>query len=335
MKTKPRFSSASSAAIVLPPLCFALCATPRTARAQTSVVPAPATPPGAPATEVTKKADDDAEAPGLRVGTDFYAGFSNLDGFRRIRDGFWAAGSSLAYPSAVYLRWTSPQGAQVKVAVGVGQLYNGSTAFKQPHEAWWKQPLRGKAGTLTLGKFYVPFALQEWEYETKWGAQWEREWGATGLAGALTYNRNTEKANGYARIGHQFGENLLVGVSLAAGRGISYDSVHDKAIGADFTARHGDWQALGEYVGARGSSAERFRFLWARLNYDGWKKLKPFVARYDYADTTGSLGTFRSYSVGSGYKVRENLTLEGGRAFTDTKNIWWLQLHWTPEKLIK
>ncbi len=307
---------------------------PQSAWGQAAALPAPETPPSAPATEVTETAEE-VEAPGLRVGADFYYGFSNLDGFRRFRDGFWPAGAGLGYPSSVYLRWSSPKGAQARLALSVGQLYNGSTAFEHPHEAWWKQPLRGKSGTLTLGKFYVPFALQEWEYETKWGAQWERQWGSTGLASALTYNRNTEKANGYARLGHEFGENLSVGVSLAAGRGITYDSVHDKAVGLDFTATHGDWQLLGEYMGARGTSAERFRFLWTRLNYNRWQKFKPFVARYDYHDTTGTMGTFRSYSAGAGYQLRENLTLEGGRAFTDPNNIWWIQLRWTPEKQLK
>jgi hypothetical protein len=59
------------------------------------------------------------------------------------------------------------------------------------------------------------------------------------------------------------------------------------------------------------------------------------VARYDYHDTTGALGTFRSYSVGSAYQLRDNLTLEGGHAFTNTNNIWWIQAHWTLEKLLK
>jgi hypothetical protein len=276
----------------------------------------------------------ETEQPGLYAGADLYYGATNLAGNRRIRDGFWAAGAGLAYPSTLYLRLNHSRGASAKLAVSVGKLYNGSTAFDQPVEAWWKQPLRGN-GAVTLGKFYVPFALQEWEYETKWGALYEREFGANTLGAALVYNRNTENANVYLRWGRNWGENLNVGLSLAGGEGLTYDSVHDKAIGVDLTASRGDFELLAEYMAARGNSSERFRFGWARLNYNRWEKLKPFLARYDYKDTTGALGAFRSYSAGVGYALRDDLTVEGGYAAATGKNIWWAQLHWTPERNIK
>lgn len=279
--------------------------------------------------------DEESEPTGIFAGADLYYGGSNLPGFRHFRDGFWVAGSSLAYPSHVYLRSNRPSGAQAKLAISLGELYNGSTGFDQPVEAWWKQPLKGSKGSVTLGKFYVPFALQEWEYETKWGALYEGEWNATTLAGAVVYNRNVDHANGYARIGRNFGERLNVGVSLAAGDGLTYDTVHDKAIGVDLTGSSGDWELLAEYMAARGTSAERFRFGWARLNYNKWERFKPFAARYDYKDTTGALGTFRSYVAGAGYSLRPDLHLEGGYAVATGKNIWFAQIHWTPERKIK
>ncbi len=262
-----------------------------------------------------------------------------MPGFRHFRDGFWVAGSGLAYPSNVYLRYNGQSGAQAKVAVSLGELYNGSTGFEQPIEAWWRQPLKSKndssKSSVTLGKFYVPFALQEWEYETKWGALYEGEWNATTLGAAVVYNRNVDRANGYARVGRNFGEHLNVGVSLAAGSGLMYDTTHDKAIGVDLTASSGNWELLGEYMGARGNAAQRFRFAWARVNYNKWERFKPFAAHYDYKDTTGVLGTFRSYVAGAGYALRPDLQLEGGYAAATGKNIWFAQIHWTPERKVK
>lgn len=287
-------------------------------------------PPG----EVTAPKEE-SEAPGLYAGADLYYGFSNLPGLRHFRDGFWAAGSGLAYPSNVYARYNGASGAQAKLSVSLGELYNGSTGFDQPVEAWWKQPLKGNNGSVTLGKFYVPFALQEWEYETKWGALYEGEWKDNTLGAAVVYNRNVDHANGYARFGHNFNEHFNVGASLALGSGLTYDSVHNKAAGVDLTASSGDFQLLGEYLAARGNAAQRFRFGWARLNYNKWEKFKPFVARYDYKDTTGTLGTFRSYVAGAGYALRPSLQLEGGYAVATGKDIWFAQIHWTPERKIK
>ena len=286
----------------------------------------------------TTAPSSEADETGVFVGADLYYGASNLPGLRRFRDGFWVAGSGLAYPANVYLRANQKNGAQAKLAISLGEIYNGSTGFDQPVEAWWKQPLKsgdGAKNSVTLGKFYVPFALQEWEYETKWGALYEGEWNATTLGAALVYNRNVDRTNGYARLGHNFGEHLNVGVSLAAGRGLTYDAVQDKAIGLDLTFSAGDWELLGEYMGARGSAAQRFRFGWARLNYNKWQRFKPFAARYDYKDTVGALGNFRSYSAGAGYALRPDIHLEGGYAIATGKNIWFAQIHWTPERKIK
>jgi hypothetical protein len=320
---------------ILPALFFCSVGTPT--YAQTPGAPQPAQPPAQqsnPPGEVTAPADE-SEEPGLFAGADLYYGGSNLDGFRHFRDGFWVAGSSLAYPSHVYLRYNQQNGAQAKVAISLGELYNGSTGFEQPVEAWWKQPLKGSNGSVTLGKFYVPFDLQEWEYETKWGGLYEGEWNGTTLGAAVVYNRNVDHANGYARVGHNFSKHVNVGVSLAAGSGLMYDTVHDKAIGVDLTASAGDWELLSEYMGARGTAAQRFRFNWARLNYNRWERFKPFVARYDYKDTTGALGAFRSYVGGAGYALRPDLSLEGGYAVATGKNIWFAQIHWTPERKVK
>ena len=285
------------------------------------------------ATPVPAPAEEEAEAPGLRIGADAYYGFSNIPGFHRARDGQWSAGLGPAYPSNVYARWRGKQEDEAKVAVSIGKLYNGSSAFEQPVEAWYKRPLAG--GSLTAGKFYVPFALAEWEYETKWGAQWDKDWNGTNTSTALTYNRVTHRANAYGRVGRDVAPGVNVGVSLAAGTGLTYDTAHDKALGLDISAERGPWRLTGEYMGARGDAATRFRFAWLQTRYEGWKKVHPFFARHDYKDNTGALGALRSYNTGATFNLRDGLDLDAGYALTSGPNVWWIQLHWTGEKLVK
>ena len=181
----------------------------------------------------------------------------------------------------------------------------------------------------------MPFALAEWEYETKWGAQWDKDWNGTTTSTAMTYNRVTHRGNFYGRAGRDVAPGVNVGVSLAGGTGLTYDTAHNKALGLDFTAERGPWRLNGEYMGARGGAATRFRFAWLRAAYEGWEKFHPFIGRHDYKDSSGALGTLRSYNAGFTYNLREGLDFDAGYAFTSGPNVWWLQLHWTPEKRIK
>src|SRR5687768_2958122 len=105
--------------------------TAKYAVAQDATAPQPSQPPAQESnppgvvTQAPAEAEE-TEQPGLFGGADLYYGGSNLPGFRRFHDGFWAAGSGLAYPSNVYLRYNSQSGAQAKVAIALSQLYNGS-----------------------------------------------------------------------------------------------------------------------------------------------------------------------------------------------------------------
>ena len=263
------------------------------------------------------------------AGLDFYAGRSNVEDARRFSHGFWA-GSAPVYPGTFYLRWTMRKGAEAKLAIGTGDLYRSkNSALHQPHEAWYQTP-RGSA-KIMVGKFYVPFAVQEWEYETKWGAMAQKSIGATDLTASLNLDQATHRPNLYARAGRSLNSKINVGVSAALGRGISYGSVHDKALGADLTAGWRGFELLGEYVTFRSRASDRFSFAFAKISYDGLGKLQPFVARYRWNDKSDTFGNFRSSVIGLNYQILPTLSLETAYADTGERNVSWIQIHWTPE----
>ena len=72
-----------------------------------------------------------------------------------------------------------------------------------------------------------------------------------------------------------------------------------------------------------------------QLRYEGWDKFHPYVCRHDYKDSTGALGTLRSNNMGATFNLRDGLDLDAGYAFTSGPKVWWIQLHWTGEKLVK
>ncbi len=133
------------------------------ARAQEGEAPAnqPDAPVPAPAAATPT---GDAPKIGLTLGADLFGGVSNLPGARRFRDGFWI-GSGPNYPSNLYGIYNAKDGTNAKIAVSVGKLYNGSVEnFDQPIEAYVSKNYKGTQ--LTAGKFYVPFELAEWQYES-------------------------------------------------------------------------------------------------------------------------------------------------------------------------
>ncbi len=293
-------------------------------------------PEGTRPTEETKPADKTA-APAdtrdwtLKLGTDYYAGRSNLPGFHRYSDGFWAAGSGPAYPSVVYMHSTRGDGSEFKASVGLGELYSGpNVTVKQPVEGWYKTPL-GKTN-LTVGKFWVPFALEEWEYETKWGVQLDRQAGKVSLIGSANYDSNTHKSIGYFRAGRNWGKNLNVGLSLAGGQGTNFGAVQNRGIALDGTYTSHGWQLMSENLIFSRHSGERFNFDFAKLSYQNLGKLKPFVSAYSWRDQTGAFGNFHSQGVGAAYQIRPELAIEGGVARTPAKTVNWIQLHVTVER---
>jgi hypothetical protein len=283
-----------------------------------------------PETQNTTEAASDEIETGLKAGIDVYYGISNLEGQKRFRDGFWI-GYGTAYPSVVYARYGNRQGATAKVSLGIGRLYNGSElTVDQPVEAWFQKPAKGLS--LTAGKFYVPFELQEWQYETKWGVMLQKAQGAYDLTGSVNYNFNTDKPNVYGRLARKFGERATVGFSLGAGRGLSFDSTHDKAFGVDASMNYRGFQLLAAYMGLRGVSEGAFNFGFAKVSYPNLGRFTPYISRHQWKDRSDQLGTFRGTTLGTSYQLTRNIALDGAFATAPGKNVRWLQIHWTQER---
>lgn len=266
----------------------------------------------------------------FKTGVDLFYGVSNLPGAKRFRDGFWI-GYGPAYPSVVYGRWQTPKGSAAKVAVSVGKLYNGSIAnVDQPVEAWYQRPLGSKS--LTVGKFYVPFAVQEWEYETKWGAQLAGKAGNTDYVVAVNHNHVVDAANVYGRIAQALTKNITMGLSLGGGKGFSFDTVHNRGIGLDAAAEWHGWQFNSEYVVLQRRAQERFQFAWAKLSYTRLGRFTPFISRHTWFDRAGELGNFNCSTLGFAYQVTPTLSLEGAAARPGAPSVRWIQLHYTVER---
>lgn len=263
------------------------------------------------------------------VGIEYYAGKSNLDGHRRFSDGFWI-GNGPVYPASVYVRGTNRRGQEAKLTYGTGDLYQGpQSTVKQPFEAWVQSPL-GKS-KVTLGKYYVPFGLQEWQFETKWGGMLERSFGQNDLALSANYDQNAHHSNLYARLARRENEDLIIGISAAAGRGLSYGTPHDRAFGIDLTAKRSGFRLQSEYTTLRDSANGHFHFAYGRLSYEDWGKLQPFAARYYWNDKSGVLGQFASTVFGATYQASDEMGFEIATAKTSAKRVNWIQVHFEKE----
>ncbi len=137
----------------------------------------------------------------LNLGADLYFGITNVTGkHKRSADGIWA-GNSFTYPSVISLNWKSDSSHTAHVSPGIGDLTTASgTVLKQPVEAYYLSPLHGGA-TLTIGKYYVPFAAQEWEYETKYGVMFQQNRGEMSYTASINYNFESDSPNVYLRVG--------------------------------------------------------------------------------------------------------------------------------------
>jgi hypothetical protein len=294
---------------------------------------APANQPDAPVpapVEVTP-AEEELK-PGLTVGTELYYGFSNLTGAHRYRDGFWT-GAGPNYPSNVYGIYNGTNGTTAKLAVSLGKVYNGSVSnFDQPIEAYVSKAYHGI--NFTTGKFYVPFELAEWEYETELGVQAARDWGKNGsLMTAVTLNRNRDAANGYFRYARSIGI-ATVGVSLGAGQGFSYDTDHNQGVALDLTLEKGRFSLGSSVFTARKIGIDSdFQFAFARLNYSLHPKTDLYISRHSWSDRLDQQGNGHYSTLGAVFRLNKNLALEGGIAHSGEldRNIRSIQVHYTVE----
>jgi hypothetical protein len=160
----------------------------------------------------------------------------------------------------------------------------------------------------------------------------QKSQGAYDFAGSLNYNFNVEEPNAYFRVARRFGTKATVGLSLGAGRGLSYDSVHNKALGLDATLNYNGFQLISSYMGLRsGSSADDFNFGFAKLSYTRLGRFIPFVSRHRWDDDSGDLDSFRSTTAGLSYQLTPRVTLDTGYSVIPNKRVVWGQLHWIQE----
>ncbi len=296
---------------------------------------APENQPDAPATPTAEKSapNEDAPKPGLTLGADVYYGVSNLPGAGRFRDGFWI-GAGPFYPSNLYGIYRGEDGLSAKVALSVGQLTSGSDAtFDQPIEAFVSKRIRGT--DFSVGKFFVPFELMEWQFETEVGVQAARDMGRVGsLTVALTRNRRRGALNAYARYARTFGV-ATVGVSLGGGRGFSYDTDHNKGAALDLTLEKGRLRfESSAIVAQQNGAASRFGFFFARLNYQLTPKTELYVSRHSWNDRLEQQGDGHFSTLGAVYHFNDHLALESAlsRSGDETRRIRWIQVHYTVEK---
>ncbi len=262
----------------------------------------------------------------LKFGADLYYGISNaIEGRSHFNDGIWAGYGSV-YPSLISFNWHADEAHGLRVSLGVGDLFTASgTPLKQPVEAFYQFPVAG-GGTITAGKFYVPFGVQEWEYESKYGAMFQSAHGATSFTGSLNYNFRRNVPNIYLRIGRQFTPRTTVGVSTGGGRGVFSDSSHALAFGIDLAHEFGGVQFSSEYNFADGASGS-FQYVSGKLTFTKTGRFTPYLGAYYWHDTTQELGNFSSLGGGLGYKMNRYLTVEGGYSRGNSRNVFWLQSH--------
>ncbi|MDQ3815354.1 MAG: hypothetical protein M3347_15655 [Armatimonadota bacterium] len=262
----------------------------------------------------------------VTLGVDYYYGASDLPGFKRFNDGFWA-GYGLGFPSEGRVQWEDGKGSAARVTLGLGDYRTQAITNRQPLEAWYKAPV-GK-WNVTAGKFWVPFALTEWEGETKRGLLVERGMGLNGIAASINYNNITNSGNFYTRFSRRLRKNATVGVSLGAGDGLTFGSLHNKGLGLDASVAWKGWRLQSEYVLFQRRAADRFRFGYARLSYEKLRRLTPYVAYYNWKDKSGTFGDFRSTVLGLNLQLTPQLALEGATSSTSMNdNVSWVQLHW-------
>jgi len=279
-------------------------------------------------------ADSKSPGPGLytlpfKLGMDYYNGFSSVPGHSRFSDGLWA-GSNLAAPSVGYARFDDGRGNAMRVSVGIGGMYTGGgTTLNQPVEAYWQRTIG--ATSVTIGKYWLPFGSQEWEYETKPGVMLQWSAGPHSLALSTNYNTTTHRINTYAHASRAFGRDASLGLSFGGGKGLTYDSLHDVMWGVDAMYGFHGFRFTGEYVAAlRGSQG--FGFTTGKVAYERLGAWRPYVGVYSWNDQTGAFGRFRSQVYGMQYQITPSTAIDTAIAPTSSRRTYWLQVHTSWER---
>ncbi|MCS6777599.1 MAG: hypothetical protein NZ557_13770, partial [Chthonomonadaceae bacterium] len=252
-------------------------------------------------------------------------GVTNASGVvRRSTDGVWAGFGPFA-PSHLSLNWRGDSGRSFRVSVGVGDLFNErGTTLRQPVELYYQLPARG--GTLTAGKFFVPYGGFEWLYESRWGVMYQGRAGRADYAAAVVFNPVWRSANAYARVGRSWGGRTSLGVSASVGRGMMYSTSHGMAFGMDLGHDFGGVALNAEWNVAHGQNGP-FLFGFGRLALNRLGNFTPYVGFYTWGDRAGELGNFRSLLAGLNVRLNRFLALEGAFARAGGRDVFWVQSH--------
>lgn len=257
--------------------------------------------------------------PTFNVGAELYAGASDIPGYRSFFHGFWA-GRETAYPSLVYMR-AEVNGWTAYGSLGLGRVEDVASA-RQLVEGYLRAPLSANTG-LTAGRFWIPFGLQEWQYESKPGAMLDASMGEAKVSIALVQNEALRRGNAYARAEWSPTDSATLGVSAGWGDGISYGTSHNQIAGADALIALGPIALSGEAV--RLSGAPAFWFGFGQAEYTGLGDVRPFVALYGWNDKSAEIGSGSVTVAGLRFQANEWLLIEGGRSFAAGQANWWAQ----------
>jgi len=212
--------------------------------------------------------EKDAEAPPrpFRLTIDLYQGISEIEGYRRASDGYWA-GSGASLPSTVGVQWDAASGHGARLAFGIGEAFTANgLGFRQPAEATWRVPC-GQAASLSVGRFWLPFASQEWLYQPANGLLVEWMSGGMDVSASLTLTDERDRPNLHGRVGRQIAEGISAGLSAALGSGVSGGPSHIGGLGMDAVMERGPWRARAEGVVMWDRHGRSLTFGMVRLGY--------------------------------------------------------------------
>jgi len=270
----------------------------------------------------TPKTDSKLET--FHFGLDYYRGITNdTGGNTQLTDGHWA-GFGGSVPSNVSLHWSHGEEQTLHISFGIGDMWTGSGVIvKQPMEAYYRLTT-GANSHVTVGKYFVPFAIQEWEYESKYGVMYETTRGPMSLVASANYNTDVQKPNFYARAGRQCGAATNIGISAGSGVGLFTATDHDMAFGADITHDVAGFHLTSEYVAALRTD-EAFQFAFFKAAYTRLGAFGPYAAVYYWHDPCCALGHFSSAVIGASYKLSPNFSVEAAYARANGRHVYWLQ----------
>jgi len=269
--------------------------------------------------------------PSITMGLETYVGGSSMLGARSYTDGMWA-GCGNYYPSIAYMEYGSSGGRVAKLSLGIGELYTADdTTLDQPVEAYFQTPV-GKS-VVTVGKYWVPFAQQEWLYESKPGIMVGWDVKRLSLTASANYSEGLRRPVMYLRSGYKLSEDVQLGLSLALGRGFCSDSIHDRGMGLDATIGYKGWRFYGEcnHFAAR-EPGNDFDYVSGKLCYEKLGRWAPFVGAYSWTDKSDTFGRFRSTVYGLAYHATPELDIESAVAPTSDGSVSWLQVRWSWQK---